>query len=89
MKHLSKEGYTKSNAFFVCDCQNIQKEQIQPLNLVTELQADPKVREVATVCGDDRLLALTARDIVAAEAHYHPSCYWDYTRPNKMGKVQN
>ena len=47
----------------------------------TELRADMKVREVAISCNDERLLALTARDIVAAEAHYCPSCYCDHTRP--------
>jgi len=29
---------------------------------------------------DNRILALTSREIVAAEAHYHHSCYKDYTR---------
>ena len=49
-----------------------------------------KVREVAISHNDERLLALTARDIVIAEAdHYHPSCYHDYTRPEKLGKIQS
>ena len=49
-----------------------------------------KVREVALSRNDVRLLALTARDIVAAEGdHYHPSCYRDYTRPEKLGKIQS
>ena len=26
------------------------------------------------------MLAITSRDLVAAEAHYHRSCYKDYTR---------
>ena len=26
---------------------------------------------------------VTSRDIVAAEAHYHRSCYREYTRPEK------
>ena len=48
------------------------------------------VREVAVSRNDVRLLALTARDIVAAETdHYHPSCYCDYTRPVKLGKIQS
>ena len=29
---------------------------------------------------DNRILAVTSRDIVAAEAHYHNSCYGNYTR---------
>ena len=30
--------------------------------------------------GDEKILALTSRDIVAAEAQYHASCYKNYTR---------
>ena len=30
--------------------------------------------------GDEKILALTSRDIVAAEAHYHCSCYMIYTK---------
>ena len=29
---------------------------------------------------DEKILAVTSRDIVAAEAHYHHSCYKNYTR---------
>lgn len=28
-----------------------------------------------------QILAIISRDIVAAEAHYHRTCYHDYTRP--------
>ena len=31
------------------------------------------------------IIALTSREIVAAEAHYHRSCYREYTRPKKQG----
>ena len=31
------------------------------------------------------IMALTSREIVAAEAHYHRSCYREYTRPKKQG----
>ena len=49
-----------------------------------------KVREVAVSRNDVSLLALTARDIVATEAdNYHPSCYRDYTRPEKLGKLHS
>ena len=30
-------------------------------------------------------LWLASREIVAAEAHYHRSCYREYTRPKKQG----
>ena len=31
---------------------------------------------------DSSILAITSRELVAAEAHYHKSCYRDHTREN-------
>ena len=45
-----------------------------------ELRADKKVRAVATARMDEKILAITSRELVAAEAHYHRTCYRDYTR---------
>ncbi len=46
-----------------------------------ELRADAKVRNAATKKMDSRILAIVSRDIAAAKAHYHGSCYrlyiWD------------
>jgi len=39
---------------------------------------------MAIAKGDEKIMAITTRDIVAAEAHYHRSCYRDYTRPEKV-----
>lgn len=60
----------------------------EPLRLAVEIRTDAKGRETVTEKKDERLLAITARDIVAAEAHFHPSCYRDYTRPGKLEKSQ-
>ena len=40
-----------------------------------ELCADARVREVATKKLDQRVLAITSRELVAVERHYHKSCY--------------
>lgn len=48
-----------------------------------ELRSDEAIRRVAQDKLDDRMLAITARDLVAAEAHYHKSCYRKYTRGEK------
>ena len=57
-----------------------------------EFRSGEKIREIAEekVVSDKerkemhrRILAITSRELVAAEAHYHNSCYGDYTR----GKV--
>lgn len=47
----------------------------------TQLRVDQTLRQIATARCDEKILAITSRDIVAAEAHYHRSCYRDYTRP--------
>ena len=44
-----------------------------------EMRADKTIRDTAIKKGDERLMAITSRDLVAAEAHYHASCYKSYT----------
>ena len=46
-------------------------------NLVkcVDLRADDKIRKMALMNGDERIIGLVCRDLVAAEAHYHRSCY--------------
>ena len=45
-----------------------------------ELHADARVREIATMKLDQRMLAIMNRELVAAEGHYHRSCYRLYTK---------
>ena len=67
----------------------------EPLIQASELRADEKVRAVATIKMDNKVLAATSRELVAAEAHYHKTCYRDYTREyysqpsNKSGTVED
>ena len=44
-----------------------------------QLDADQTIRDCATLKGDEKILAFNISDIVAAEAHYHFSCYRSYT----------
>ena len=44
-----------------------------------QLRADATLRHCVILNNDARILAITSRDIVAAEAHYHASCYKSYT----------
>lgn len=55
----------------------------EPLVQALDLRADKTVRDIATAKSDTRILAITSRDIVAAEAHYHVSCYKQYTCASK------
>jgi hypothetical protein len=52
-----------------------------------QLRVDEKLRKIATEKLDEKILTLTSRDIVAAEAHYHNSCYREYTR-ERPARVQ-
>jgi len=44
-----------------------------------QLRADTTLRHCAILNNDARILAITSRDIVAAEAHYHAASYKSYT----------
>ena len=45
-----------------------------------ELRADYSIRKAATSKQDHRILAILTRELVAAEGHYHKSCYKLYTK---------
>ncbi len=52
----------------------------EPLVKCTTLAADTKLRNAASRKMDEKVLALLSRDIVAAEAHYHRTCYRLYIK---------
>ena len=45
-----------------------------------ELRSDTAIRNAAVRQNDSRMIAIVSRDLVAAEGHYHRSCYREYTR---------
>lgn len=49
-----------------------------------DLRADTRIRDAATKKSDVRILSVTSRDIVAAEAHYHASCYKAYVKEQQV-----
>ena len=57
-----------------------QKKTREALIQCQELRVDARVREVATKKLNQRMLAITSRELVAAEGHYHRSCYCLYTK---------
>ena len=59
------------------------------LTKTTELRVDEKIRHVATRKGDSKILAVTSRELVAAEAHYHQCCYCNYTRSWSEKDIEN
>lgn len=44
----------------------------------SDLRSDTTVRKAATDRNDSRLIVVVSRELVAAEGHYHRSCYRDY-----------
>jgi hypothetical protein len=65
-----------------CKKTKMQTNNISRENLImaTQLRVDETLRKCATKLNDSNILALTSRDMVAAEAHYHRSCYRKYTQ---------
>ena len=53
-----------------------------------DLRVDSTIRRAAVGRNDPRTLAIVIRELVAAEACHHKSCYRDYTR-NVQGAVSS
>lgn len=58
----------------------------EPLIQCSELRADDQIIKAAVTKLDQRMLAITSRELVAAEGHYHFSCYRNYTRGKPAAK---
>uniref|UniRef100_H3B9B3 Uncharacterized protein n=1 Tax=Latimeria chalumnae TaxID=7897 RepID=H3B9B3_LATCH len=52
----------------------------EPLKKSHELPSDDRIRSVVIKRMDKKILSITSRELVAAEAHYHKSCLINYTR---------
>ena len=52
----------------------------EPLVQWRDLLADHSIRQSAMERKDSRILAIASREIVAAKACYHRTCYQGYTR---------
>ena len=63
-----KDKYTRNS--------RTRKELIQCL----DMRADETIRKAAVGKNDHRMLAVVSRELVAAKACYHKSCYRNYTR---------
>ena len=73
-------------------CEKVSKYQKSsktrdPLIKCCDLRADDSIRKSAIAKGDSRIIGVLSREIVAAKAWYHRSCYRDYTRPEKKSST--
>ena len=55
----------------------------EPLVKCVTLNSDETLRKTAIEKHDEKIIATLSRELVAAEGHYHRSCYRDYTRKGK------
>lgn len=84
--------YSKDICIFNATCGNVrympQTRTREKLVRAQQLRCDRKLRNVAKTKNDDAILQVTSREIVAADAYYHGSCYRNYTRGyNEEGKL--
>ena len=49
-----------------------------------ELRVDEKIRQIAVVKHDSKILSSTSDELFSKDAKYHSSCYKDYTTPQKQ-----
>lgn len=79
-----EQEYIIQSAFF-CNKEKFVKGSKSRENFTqaVTLNADQTLRECATLKRDENILALISRYVVAADAHYHHSCYKEYTRIKK------
>ena len=52
----------------------------ESLTQARQLRVDNNVRKAAEAKQDSRMITILTRELVAAEAHYHRSCYRQYTK---------
>ena len=55
----------------------------EPLVQCRDMRADHSIRKIATLKNDSKIIAIVSRELVAAEACYHRTCYKSYTRPEE------
>ena len=81
-KRVSSETRVYAAVCIFCSKETFQKgtRTREKLTQTVQLRADQTLRDCAIRKGDEKIIAVTSRDIVAAEAHYHWSCYRNYTR---------
>ena len=60
----------------------------EPFVQCQDMRTDSSIRKIATQKNDtSKILALVSRELVAAEACYHRTCYRSYTRPEASSIV--
>ena len=67
--------------YFVKKLVSIKRKRTrEPLTKCAELRSNETICQAAVAKNDNKILALTSKDLVAAEGHYHRSCYRKYTK---------
>ena len=89
VRRLSIRGSTNTSTTYERSCIFCERPKYikgtrsrEPLVQCRDMRADSSIRKIATQKNDSRILALASRELVAAEACYHRTCYRSYTRPD-------
>ena len=85
---LTSRGATSSSTIYQAVCLFCEqkskyiksKNTREDLIKCVDLRSDETVRRVAIEKCDKKIIAASSRELVAAEAHYHRSCYRNFTR---------
>ena len=84
IRELPTKSTTYKQVCIFCDkVSKYAKGKDVPEKLIQciDLRADENIRKIALAKNDSKLLAIVSRDLAAAEARYHGTCYRECTRP--------
>ena len=74
----------EANCIFSSNAKNLKGQRTRETRAkCKEMRVEVVIREAAIYEGDSRMLGLLSQELVAAEGHYHHSCYRAYTRVKK------
>ena len=81
-RHMSAFAFSVKKPKFLKGTRNRE-----PLVQCQDMRADSSIRKMATLKNDSKILDLVSRELIAAEACYHRTCYGSYTRPDASSNV--
>ncbi|XP_035662311.1 uncharacterized protein LOC118406391 [Branchiostoma floridae] len=94
-KRIARQPSTTQSRVFQRKCVFCEKSKYirgtntrEALIQCVDLRADNAIRNAALRKNDSKILAIASRELVAAEACYHKTCYRDYTR-NVLSNISN
>lgn len=82
----SKVNCMRKFVFFVKRLKTFKEQKLEALIQCVDLHADSIIKRAAVSKNDGSIMTIVSREVIAAEACYHKSCYHDDTK-NVQGGV--